>query len=191
MRLLEQIEHPVRVLDVGGTPRYWRQLRPPAGSVEITVLNVSTQPTEPGIEQLTGDARDMIELGDDEFDVVFSNSVIEHVGAAEDQRAMAAEVRRVGRRYFVQTPNRWFPLEPHFLFPGFQFLPVPVRVRLLQRFDLGHIERRPDRAEAEREVRSIRLLDAAELVALFPGARLYRERVAGATKSLMAAGGWG
>ena len=73
-----------------------------------------------------GDAVDMPGISDGAFDVVFSNSVIEHVETYENQRRMAAEIRRVGRRYFVQTPNRHFPLEPHFLVPGFQLLPYPL-----------------------------------------------------------------
>lgn len=186
MSLIDGLPQPVRVLDVGGTPAYWQRMEPSAAGLDVTVLNTSAD-ANAGVEQRIGDARRMPEFDDREFDVVFSNSVIEHVGGPADQRAMAEEVSRVGRGYFVQTPNRWFPLEPHFLVPGFQFLPAGARIRLLQRFDLGHIRRRPDRAEAEREVRSIRLLDAGDLRRLFPDASLYRERALGLTKSLMAA----
>ncbi len=61
-------------------------------------------------------------FGDREFDIAFSNSVIEHV-PPELQAAFAAEVSRVADRYFVQTPNRYFPIEPHYQLPLFQFLP--------------------------------------------------------------------
>lgn len=88
----------------------------------------------------------------EEFDVVFSNSVIEHLGEYPQQRRMADEVRRAGKRYFLQTPNRYFPLEPHFFFPFFQFLPVSVRVWLLSRFHLGWHKRGLDRRTAERIV---------------------------------------
>ncbi|HWS70973.1 MAG TPA: class I SAM-dependent methyltransferase, partial [Thermoanaerobaculia bacterium] len=67
-----------------------------------------------------------------------SNSVLEHVA---DMPAMAREIRRVGRRWYVQTPNRWFPVEPHFLVPFFQFLPIATRAWLLTRFDLGWLTR--------------------------------------------------
>lgn len=57
----------------------------------------------------------MKQFQDNEFDAVFSNSVIEHVGDYEAQRQMANEIMRVGKRYFVQTPNFYFPIEPHIL----------------------------------------------------------------------------
>jgi 2-polyprenyl-3-methyl-5-hydroxy-6-metoxy-1,4-benzoquinol methylase len=158
--------------------------------VSVTVLNLSAE-QESGVRQVVGDARAMPQFGANEFDVVYSNSVIEHVGDRDDQRAVADEMRRVGKRYFVQTPNLWFPLEPHFLVPGFQFLPVRLRASLLARFDLGHIARRPGRAAAEETVRSIQLLSARSLREMFPEATLYKERFLGFTKSLMAAGGWG
>ncbi len=60
---------------------------------------------------------------DGAFDVVFSNAVIEHVGAAEQQRRFVAEALRVGRRVFLTTPNRWFPLEVHTRLPFVHWLP--------------------------------------------------------------------
>src|ERR1017187_2845994 len=65
---------------------------------------------------VAGDGR-AVPFRDAAFDVVFSNSVIEHVGDAQSQRAFAREVARVGRAYWVQTPNRWFPVEQHLLTP--------------------------------------------------------------------------
>lgn len=121
-----------------------------------------------------GDARHMpFETGS--FDVCFSNSVIEHVGTYGDQMAMAGEVARVGKSYFVQTPNRWFPLEPHFLVPGWQFLPLTVRASLHQSFRLGWIERQPDAVRARAEVEQIRLMTRGELRHLFKEARIEPE----------------
>ncbi len=158
---------------------------------EIVLLNNKPQKAqEANIVAVVGDARELVGLNEDEFPIVFSNSVIEHVGDWQDQLRMAQEVRRVGSRYFVQTPNRYFPLEPHFLVPGFQFLPVAARVALVRRFALGYHEAIPDRAAAVEAVNEIRLLTASEMRALFPGAVLHRERVAGLTKSFVAMGGW-
>ena len=172
---------------------FWRQMGLGArGGIEVLVLNLSAQDdtAEANLRAVTGDARDLSRFEDDSFDVVFSNSVIEHLWTQQNQAQMAAEVRRVGRRYFVQTPNRWFPLEPHFLFPGFQFLPVGGRVALVRRFALGYHDALPDPVAARRAVTEIRLLGPRDLQELFPGAVLFRERVLGLTKSLIAYGGW-
>jgi SAM-dependent methyltransferase len=190
--LLEPLPRPVRVLDLGGTEGFWRQMGLAGnGELEILVLNLHREPATAGnIEAAVGDARSMPQFDDGSFDVVFSNSVIEHLRTWPDQERMASEVRRVGVRYFVQTPNRYFPLEPHFLVPGFQFLPLNARIALVRRFALGYHEALPDREDARHAVEEIRLLDARELRRLFPDAGLYRERVLGLTKSFVAYGGW-
>jgi hypothetical protein len=103
---------------------------------------------------------------------------------------MANEIKRVGKRYFVQTPNRHFPLEPHFLVPGFQFMPLKLRAWLVSHFDVGWYRRIPDRAKARAEVESISLLTHRDLRRLFPEARIYRERLMGLTKSFVAYYGW-
>jgi len=187
--LLETVPRPVSLLDVGGTPGYWESMGFADPGVHITTFNLTDQPNST-MRQVSGDARSMPQFAAGEFDVVYSNSVIEHTGSRADQEEFAREVRRVGRRYFVQTPNYWFPLEPHFLLPGFQFLPVHLRALMLSRFNLGHIRRKPTYSAAEDAVRSIELLTAGDLRSLFPDANLLRERFLGMTKSLMAIGGW-
>jgi hypothetical protein len=159
-------------------------------SPRLTILNLVPFEADDDIEFVVGNALDMSVFGNDAYDVVFSNSVIEHVETFENQRRMAAEIARVGRRYFVQTPNRLFPLEPHFLVPGFQFLPLGLRADLLTRMPLGKYPRAASRADAERQVRAIRLMTEGELRACFPGASIRRERVFGLTKSFTAVGGW-
>jgi len=114
---------------------------------------------------------------DREFPVAFSNSVIEHV-PKELQRAFAAEIRRVADRYYVQTPNKWFPIEPHYQLPFVQFLPDRLLKALNRRFSFGWREK--GRWEP------IALLSAHDLRRLFPDAEIHRERVLGLTKSLMA-----
>ena len=190
--LVDRLPTPVRVLDVGGTVDFWRQMGlGERDGIEVLVLNVSAQDAAgPQLRSVTGDARDLSAFEDDSFDVVFSNSVIEHLETRHNQELMASEVRRVGRRYFVQTPNRYFLLEPHFLFPGFQFLPVGGRVALVRRFPLGHHDAIRDPVAARSAVTEIRLLASRELRELFPGAELFRERILGMTKSLIAYGGW-
>ena len=116
--------------------------------------------------------------------------MIEHVGDAESQRRFAREVARVGRAYWVQTPNRWFPVEQHLLTPLVHWLPKPWQRWIVPRFTVWGALVRPS---ADRRafylahyLDDVRLLSAAEFAALFPGARVIRERVCGWTKSLVA-----
>jgi hypothetical protein len=97
---------------------------------------------------------------------------------------MANEVRRVGRGYYVQTPNLWFPIEAHSLLPGFQFVPRPVKVAMIRRMQVGQIERMPDRAVARDYVESLTLLTERDLKRLFPDGEILREKFAGLVKSL-------
>lgn len=190
--LLSRLECPVHILDIGGTESYWKSMELNAGDqVFITLLNLTQNDVSlPNVTSIAGDARAMI-AKDASFDVVFSNSVIEHVGTYQDQLQMAKEVRRVGKRYFIQTPNKYFPLEPHFLFPLFQFLPINIRVLMLQNFKLGWFSKTPDKVKAREIVEGIRLLGKREFMALFPNAAIYEEKILGMTKSFVAYGGWG
>jgi hypothetical protein len=191
-RLLARVPRPLRILDVGGTQGYWDAVAPDGlDGAHIVLLNQQAPAvTRPGFEGRAGDARAMPQFADGSFDLVFTNSVIEHVGSRDDQHRMADEIRRVGRRYYVQTPNRWFPIEPHFLVPGFQFLPISLRVALVRRFRLGWMARVPDADAARAVVESIQLLTADELQRLFPEGTLHREQLGGLTKSLIVTHGF-
>jgi hypothetical protein len=180
----------LKILDVGGTEIFWRNMNfleaNPTKSFEITLLNI--EPIEislPNFKSVIGDARCMPEFGDQVFDIVFSNSVIEHVGSIQDQINMANEIRRVSKKYFVQTPNYFFPIEPHFLFPLFQFLPLSLRAWLINHFDLGNTKKIPNKEEAFLYVQSLRLLSRKELTKLFPDANIVSEIFFGLTKSYM------
>jgi len=182
----------LRILDVGGTPTFWERMGfAVSPQVEIVLLNLTDQDVaHEHMRAVVGNAADMSMFRDGEFDVVLSNSVIEHLPSLELQRRMAFEVRRVGRRHWVQTPNRRFPLEPHFLFPFFQYLPMAVRGALLRRMDLGWYPRQPDPEAARAEVASVRLMTYRELRDLFPGSRIVGERAFGLMKSFVVIGGW-
>ncbi|WP_310527832.1 hypothetical protein [Nocardioides sp.] len=180
------------VLDLGGTVEAW--VRAPVRPAQVTVLNLF----EPGVSEVdwlrpvTGDAcRARAELeaagAPLSYDVVFSNSLLEHVGGHAQRVALAAEVHALASRHWVQTPYRYFPLEPHWLFPGLQFLPMGVRARLAASWPLAH-SRPESSAEAMSEVQWTELVGVAELRAYFPTSRIHRERVAGVTKSLVAIG---
>jgi hypothetical protein len=187
-RLLRERAGPIRILDIGGTNVFWEQ-RGWAGrtDVEIVLVNLTTEKQRyENIEPRVGDATDLSELPDRSFDVVFSNSVIEHLETFERQAAMAAEVRRLAPLYWVQTPNFWFPIEPHFLTPAWHWLPVSVRIALLRRRRWGWRGPCPDRDSAGALVREIRLMRARDLRRLFPDATLKLERIGPLTKSFVA-----
>jgi hypothetical protein len=192
LELLADVPRPVKVLDIGGTQRFWEVMGFIAQpDVHITLLNLDRQEVNyDNFSSVMGDATNLAGINDQEFDAVFSNSVLEHVGDYQQQKRMAQEVQRVGRRYFVQTPNYYFPIEPHFLFLGFQWLPISTRTWLLQHFDLGWIPRVPEVGEAKKVIESIRLLRKKEFVALFPSATIYEEKIFGLTKSFIAYQGW-
>lgn len=77
----------------------------------------------PAVSYVQGDAC-ALPFPDDAFDIVFSNAVIEHVGGRERQHAFVSEAVRVGRRVYLTTPNRWFPLEVHTRLPLVHWLPA-------------------------------------------------------------------
>jgi hypothetical protein len=187
-RLLEQNQRPIRILDIGGTNSFWEQ-RGWTGrkDVHIVLVNLDAEPSlHENIQARRGDATDLTEFSDGAFDVVFSNSVIEHLSTFERQTAMASEVRRLAPRYWVQTPNFWFPIEPHFLTPGWHWLPARVRIALLKRRRWGWRGPCSDREDAEALVREIRLMRGRELSAMFPDATLRKERVGPLVKSFVA-----
>jgi Methyltransferase domain len=189
--LLSEVPSPVTILDIGGTASFWQTLKYTDDRVKVTLLNIWPEAMDdPRFESLVGDARDLSAFGDRSIDIVYSNSVIEHVGSFDDQRKMAAEIRRVAKRYFVQTPSFWFPLEPHFLVPGFQFMPVELRAFLLTQSRLGWVPRERDRRRAREIASSIRLLTTEQMRTLFPDAIVHHERFIGMTKSVVLYHGW-
>jgi hypothetical protein len=194
--LLESLPNgnrPARILDIGGTHHYWSAVGPLDPSrYAIPLLNRTAEPlpdTIRGFRSLTGDALDLpFESG--EFDAVFSNSVIEHVGSHDNQRRMADEIRRVAPRYIVQTPSLWFPIEPHCHLPGFQFLPHPVRAVMIRHLDINYFPSRPTYRECLEVSRSTLMLGRRRFQSVFPEARILRERFGGLTKSYLAVHGF-
>ncbi len=152
-----------RVLDLGCGALGLRALEP---ELDITGVNLAERPGYPG-PFVRADAAAGLPFADGEFDLVYCSSVIEHVPPAR-RGAFAAEVRRVGRGWFVQSPARSFPIEPHSLLPGAHWLPVRLR--------------RPYwRLGVAGEWEDISLLSRAEMQTLFGPA--HAERLGPAVKS--------
>lgn len=174
------------LLDVGGYPWCWDETVP-AG--RITLLNLAfpagLAEAEPRFTFATGDAC-ALPFGDGAFAVVFSNSVIEHVGTWERQQAFAAEARRVGRKLWVQTPARAFFIEPHLLAPFVHWLPGRWQRRLIRNFTGWGWLTRPTAAQVDAFLAEVRLLTRAEMQVLFPDCEILEEKFLGLTKSYIA-----
>jgi 2-polyprenyl-3-methyl-5-hydroxy-6-metoxy-1,4-benzoquinol methylase len=129
------------------------------------------------------------------FDIVYCSSVIEHVTVPKSevwstrsgerfrrqaevrQKAFAAEIRRLGKAYYVQTPNKWFPIESHTWLPLIGFAPRAAQLATIAMSNRWWIKRtNPD----------WHLLTTREMRVLFPDADIRRERFVGLTKSIMA-----
>jgi len=172
----------VNILDIGGTRLYWEIL--PSGFIEkynvkITLANTSGEdiscPNENFSFVLT-DGCDLSKYKDRSFDIAHSNSVLEHVGNWSRKVCFANEIRRVAENHFVQTPNFWFPIEPHCMTPFFHWLPMPFRVFLIMQFNLGHWGKAKDIDQAVRTVESACLVTKKMLQALFPDSSISTER---------------
>jgi len=175
------------VLDVGGFAHCWDGSPLPPRA--ITLLNsdasAATGAQAAGFPFLTGDGC-ALPFPERSFDLLFSNSVIEHVGDWNRQQAFAREARRVGRHLWIQTPAREFFIEPHWIAPFIHWFSVPWQRRLARHFTVrGWIER-PSPAAIDALLAEIRLLTFAEMRQLFPDCTILRERFCGLTKSYIA-----
>lgn len=182
-------DRPLRILDLGGVEAYWNDKRRLIDRpLEITLMNLDCEPvTKPGFVSLRGNACHMPELPDNSFDVIHSNSVIEHVGQWSGMMSMAREIRRVAPAYFVQTPYFWFPVEPHARTAFLHWLPELLKFRLVMARKCGpYWSKAKTVDEAMRTIQSSLLLDKRMFSALFPDANIVSEKVFGMTKSLMA-----
>jgi ubiquinone/menaquinone biosynthesis C-methylase UbiE len=178
---IHQIGPGERVLDLGGTPTIWNNV---PVALNITILNLppivcAQQRSHHFFEYVEGDACDVRDFENRSFAFVFSNSVIEHVGDFEKRAAFAREVRRLGRSYWVQTPCRWFPIEPHCGMPFWWFYPQWLRRLFIERWR----EKLPAWTEM---VDGTTVVSKKELQSLFPEATVLVERVLGMPKSLVA-----
>ncbi|MEU3463652.1 class I SAM-dependent methyltransferase [Streptomyces sp. NPDC006733] len=177
----------MRVIDLGGTVETW--LRAPVRPAHVHVVNLEEHPpqTPDWIRAEYGDAcalpKDILTSGD--YDLVYSNSVLEHVGGHAQRMRFADAVQTLAPRHWVQTPYRYFPIEPHWLFPGFQVLPVNARAQLARYWPLAHSQA-GSTEEGMRSVLGTELISRSEMEFYFPDSRVIGERMAGLVKSLIA-----
>lgn len=183
----------VRILDIGGRESYWNIFSDEfldSHRVHVTLINeegeLSDLHQRNRFRQVCADGCRLHQYQPGDFEFVHSNSVIEHVGSWDNMCLLAQEVQRLGSSFYVQTPNFWFPMEPHFMSPVFHWLPRVVRIALIRRLSLGHMRRQEHLIDAIKVIDSVELLDNEMFKTLFPNALLKKERFLGLPKSLIA-----
>jgi len=183
-KLISNLPSPIHILDVGGTEDFWvNRGYNKKEDIKITLLNLKTIITNyNNITSIIGDATDLSLFKENHFDIVFSNSVIEHLHNFKNQQKMAQEVQRVGVYHFIQTPNKYFLIEPHFLLPLFQFLPKSLKYLLLTKTKLSR-GKKWNKKFAKEYIQEIRLLSLKEMKCLFPNSKNKTERFLGMNKS--------
>ena len=171
------------VLDLGGRMDYWDNVGLDNIS-RIELLNTSLEEFGPdtgndgsGIfREVVGDACCLPQYKDKSFDLVHSNSVIEHVGDWKRMRAMAVESQRVGVSGWIQTPAWEFPVEPHFHLPFMHWFETPVRSKMISWSPLDAY-RELDLDTRRSLAESINLVSKREFRALFPDSMMHVERL--------------
>lgn len=197
LRMIEavyEVKGSVSILDIGGTTQYWKIIDENLlrkFKVTITLINLPSAKVLSDTEftqHIDGDATSNLweKFEMSSFDLIHSNSVIEHVGDWRKMKAFAHNIESFIGGYYVQTPNYWFPIEPHCMTLFFHWLPKPLRVALVARKSLGHWAKAATVSEAVDKVESARLLDKRMFSELFNDAEISSEKLFFLTKSLVA-----
>jgi len=184
---IQKSKRTIRVLDLGGTQYFWYQLGLTNNSnLKITILNIKREKIVfNNITHRLGSALNLGKFNDKEFDLVFSNSLLEHIANYEDQIKVAREIKRIGKTYIVQTPNKYFPIEPHYFLPFFYLVPRALRPYYVTFFSLKWRASKRDFKELGSHIGSIRLLKAKELENMFMGDEIVKEKFLFLTKSFV------
>lgn len=200
LRLI-QPERGARTLDLGGSDGEFMARVTESADCDVTIADIDpiglARARERGFRTAMLTEGDTLPFDDGAFDIVLCNSVIEHVTVPKsvcvekrfdnrewietslsNQRRFAREIGRVGRRYFVQTPHRAFPIEAHTWLPFVGWLPHQTLVNVVRVTDRVWVKRCG--------YVDWNLLDEPVMASLFPDARLHVERVLGMPKSIIA-----
>lgn len=186
MKRFPEIAQGASVVDIGGTTSWWKEDFPK--SLDVCIVNIDDDHREDviasGFSFHQADAR-ALPFADGQFHLSFSNSVIEHVGTLEDQRRFGREALRCSRKLYLQTPNKWFPVEPHMMTVGVQWLPFWIARKLVRYFSLWGLIAKPTQQQVDEMLSTIRLMTRSELESIFPDATITEEKALGLTKSFI------
>ncbi|AVT80746.1 methyltransferase domain-containing protein [Rhodopseudomonas palustris] len=183
----------VRILDVGGMEYYWDMLGADylaQHKVSIDLLNLKDdiRPVKNPefFRAIEGNGCEL-PFPDNAYDICHSNSVIEHVGNWHNKLSFARETTRVAPRYFHQTPNFWFPWEPHQSMAFFHWLPAPMQLWIARHHRLGWANSKAQTVtDGMWAVEHASMLDRTMVDSLFPNAKIIVEHFVGLPKSFVA-----
>ncbi len=165
-----------RILDVGGTPLNWKFIDVKPKLILLNIVLPKQKLLGPYMRYVVGDACDPpAEVTEWGGEIVFSNSVIEHVGMRDDQKRFADACMSLSKRLWVQTPARIFPIEPHYLTPFIHWLPYAWRKKVV-RWTVWGLLSKPTPELIDHRVRFTHLLTYAQMKSLFPGCEIIVER---------------
>jgi len=190
-------ERPLRIIDIGGTVPFWTRwwgLREEDG-LHVTLVNDHIQDDTddedsnvPFLANLRTDATTLTEDDFSQYDCVFSNSCVEHLATWRDQMRMARTIMGSRLPYFVQVPNKFAPIDPHYprpYVPFFGAYPKEVQRRLLTVSALGSGGRHTY-ATAGELLTYYNPLGPEDMRRLFPDAEVVVERPMGVPMSILA-----
>jgi len=175
------------ILDVGGTPYNWNIIKI-NNKNRITLFNLKgPKNVNEGNDYIfaIGDGK-KLDYKDGSFDIAFSNSVIEHLSNYDSQKKFADEIRRVGKKLWVQTPDKYFFLEPHLLGIFVHYFSKRLQEKMIRFLTIWGLVTKPSMKEIKKFLDEVRLLNYQEFRNLFPDCEIYKEKFLGFTKSFIA-----
>ena len=179
----------VSIVDFGGTEIFWKIIGSEyllEKNVKITLVNLEDyEVRNKEIFNFIKKDATCIDCKDNQYDFSFSNSVIEHLRDYEKMFDFGKEMKRVAEIFYCQTPNFWFPIEPHFFFPCFHFFPDPFKMKLVKNFSLGHYNKAKNDEEAIRIINDAKLLTKEMLMSFFGEGQILKEKFFFLNKSLI------
>ena len=192
------LPRPVRILDLGGTAAFWRSFvnGNPEDSYRVTLVNNHhIDPTQRKAEISVSwiaekriDAFDFDQWDLPGHDLIFSNSFLEHLETRGKQKQLARMMENSGKPYFLQVPNKLFPLDPHFpspLVPFFALYPEPLQAALISRYRFGSGGRSSSFAAARTPLRFYTPVGVRDMADLFPGGIIKQEKTFGLCRSIL------
>ena len=195
---LSSIAPPVRIIDLGGTVSMWERwglsaddrLRIDlANNFSMDVNNKDNLSKSSNISKVTVDVTTLTTSDYQRYDVIFSNSMLEHLADFEQQRSVAREIVESRRPYFIQVPNKYCLVDPHFahpLAPFYAAWPRSFQTRMLRISGLNGGARARSHAQAEHRLKFYYPLSKSDMSSLFSDAEVLVERNFGMSMSIVA-----